>query len=414
MPAMAASGSKIWDAVVVGAGPAGCAAARLLAEAGLSTVLIEKEPLPRYKTCGGGLIARALAELPETTMQAVERVCHTATMQVVGSRRGYRAERPAPVVSMVMRERLDALLAEAAVRAGAELRDGTAVTHLNEDANGVTLHTGHGSLRARLLVAADGVNGPCARAAGWPRYHPAPAVEWEVETDSFTMDRLDGTARFDLWAVPGGYGWVFPKKTHLSVGMVAMQPRPRNPAIDLNGATSRYLQGLGISFHSAARHGHRIPIIPRSGPPAKGRVFLTGDALGLADAVTAEGISSALISGRLAAEAIVAMAAEPQTAAGHYARRLALEVFPDLAVTRLLGNVVYRRPWLVRAVLDCFSEPLGKRLTDVITGQRRYRDLGNRLRPFWHRLARITGGGDQLPPVTHSMASKASPSRESN
>ncbi|MGH7568410.1 MAG: FAD-dependent oxidoreductase, partial [Gemmatimonadales bacterium] len=112
---------SLYDVAVVGTGPAGCIAAHRLATAGLRVALLERETLPRYKTCGGGLVQRAVGLLPGDIAPIVERHCHRAEMHLVDAGLSFGVERATPLITMTMRDRLDAHLAAAAAGAGAEL-----------------------------------------------------------------------------------------------------------------------------------------------------------------------------------------------------------------------------------------------------------------------------------------------------
>src|SRR3989454_20887 len=205
----------MFDVAVVGAGPAGATAALTLARRGLSVALLERDALPRYKTCGGGLVGRALALLPPEVERVLERRCGQADLHLLDVYQHYRATRDppsAPIVATTMRERLDHVLASAAAGAGAALRAPCAVTGVTLEPRHVRLDTNTGPVTAAFVIAADGATGEVARLAGWgDGRHLIPALEYEARVDDATLDRFARVPRFDVGTVPYGYAWVFPK-----------------------------------------------------------------------------------------------------------------------------------------------------------------------------------------------------------
>ena len=357
------------DAIVVGAGPAGCSAAGRLAAAGARVLLLEKEKLPRYKACGGGLVARAtkVGELPEAPV--VQRALPVATLHLMNSGLHFMVQRPEPFLFMTMRADLDAWWCDRARAAGAEVRDGCPVQGLVQESEYVEVRTPAGRLRARWVIGADGARSRLARWAGWEAAVPAvPALEWEVPVREETLRRYAGAARFDFEVVPSGYAWVFPKGEHLSVGVLST----RRGAQDLNGVLQRYVERLGIDPNGAVqRHGALLPVAPRPGGAGRGRVLLCGDAAGFADPVTGEGISFALQSGALAAAAVLAGAPEPRRVRSHYRRALEQEMLGELRWARRLGRIL-ERPALRTALFRRAGAPLCEAMADVVSGQRSY------------------------------------------
>jgi len=292
-----------FDVLVVGAGPAGSAAAMHLARGGASVLLAEKARFPRDKPCGGGLTGRAVRALPCDVGPVVEHVVDRFELRL---RYGARFERGGdePMILMTQRRRLDAYLAERAAGAGADLRDDTRVDRLELDGGTVTATVGGHRVAAGVVVGADGANGIVAKAAGLgDEIVRGVALEGNVSWDALDPDRYRGRAVVELGVVPGGYGWVFPKGDHANLGVGGWGSEgPR-----LRSHLERLAAAHGVQ-HDALTDvkGHRLPMRPIGTTPAARRVLLVGDAAGLVDPLSGDGMYEAFVSARLAAEAILA------------------------------------------------------------------------------------------------------------
>lgn len=379
------------DVAIVGAGPAGCTAAAALARHGIHTVLLEKAVLPRYKTCGGGLVWRGIKILPPAVERVIEQRFHTATFCLPETHDVFTPQREQPIISMSMRDKLDQVLAEHAQIQGAQLQDQTAVEDLEETQADMILKTGQGRLRARFVIAADGAMSTVARKAGWPdERHLIPALEYELTLREADQVRLAATARFDFVDEQRGYAWIFPKQAHLSVGVLSTHQHPQG----LKQALKAYLTAQGAHPALAVKqHGFVIPAAPRR-TLARGRLVLTGDAAGLADPLTFEGISSAALSGQWAAQAIIEGALDPPQVRRTY-RRLLKPLLRDLKVARLLARTFYGMPRVRRALLRDYGGRFAEHLTDIYMGTRSYRgeltDLENYTDILRHLLPRRRG-----------------------
>ena len=361
----------IHDAVVVGAGPAGSAAAWRLAAAGARVVVLERARPPRYKTCGGGLVGRTLSLIPGTPDLRPERRCRSVQMNLLDSGSSFTVRRETPILTMVMRADFDFALLSQATRGGAELRSGCEFRSLVDEGETLRLQTSEGSLRTRFLLGADGATGQVGRQAGWPAAPPGtPALEAELTVSEETFQRFSEHARFDFGLPFPGYAWVFPKRSHLSAGVLCTR---RGPA-SLKSALATYLARIGIVPEESRMHGFQIPLKPRPGGFSRGRVLLVGDAAGLADPLTAEGISFSIRSGQLAAESLLSGAGRPVRVRREYRRRLRREILPELFAGRLLARLLYH-PGFADAVLPRVGQPLCEAMTEVFAGRRTYRGL---------------------------------------
>jgi geranylgeranyl reductase family protein len=316
----------IWDVAVVGAGPAGAAAARAAASAGARTLLLERAELPRYKRCGGGLIGLSQQAIrdggvdPSTLAKDdVGRVTFTSA----GRRRFTRST--AAFLPMVMRSELDAALVEVAVRAGAALRTGVTVGAYAEQDRVVTLGTSAGPVWARSVVGADGSQGRAAAYVGVELEHVDIGLEAELPTPAGSDWR--GHVLLDWGPVPGSYGWVFPKGDLLTVGVIG----DRTAGEAMRDYYRSFVAGLGLDLSTAVHDGgHMTRVRTLQSPLRRGSVLVAGDAAGLLEPWTREGISYALRSGAIAGRAAatdttsyddaVLAALGPEMAAGRRAR----------------------------------------------------------------------------------------------
>ncbi|MFC0007670.1 geranylgeranyl reductase family protein [Micromonospora siamensis] len=340
----------VWDLAVVGGGPAGLSAAHAAARAGVRTLVVERATHPRYKTCGGGLIGTSLAEVADRievpAHDHVDRVSFTRD-----GRRGFTRQAGEPLVAMVRREEFDDRLRAAAIMAGAEVREGVAVRALEEDPDGVRLRLAGGEqVRARTVVGADGSSGITSRHVGVRHRQVDLGLELEVPVPPVEQRRWRGRLLLDWGPVPGSYAWVFPKRDRLTVGVIAARGQGERTRAYLRDFVDRLgLSGLTPEHDS----GHLTRCREADSPLRRGRVLVVGDAAGLLEPWSREGISYALRSGRLAGEAVAAD--DPDA----YEREVRRRLVPEMRAGHRLLEVFERRPEVFHGLL---ATPAGWRM----------------------------------------------------
>lgn len=358
-----------FDVIVVGSGPSGAMAAYEAAQNGHHVAILEKENLPRYKTCGGGLVLRGRKHLPFDLSSVIEREFNSVQVFFSNSPYYYESFRDEPIISMVMREQFDHLLVGKAKEAGVVILEECALQRI-EFSDRLILTTSKGTLITRYLIAADGVYSPTAKMAGWKDDRKLiPALEFEVQVPAEDFLRLARAVRFDVDVVPQGYGWCFPKGEHLSIGVALLIKRK----INLRALYLEYLQHLGITeVIKEEAHGYQIPISHRTGSLAQKNVFLTGDAAGLADPLTAEGISNAIFSGVLAGQAVREHFERPDHAMVSYHSGLAKQLLPELKTAQFAADLFYNQKRIRNLLLEKYGQAGCEILVDIFTGERRY------------------------------------------
>lgn len=362
----------IYDVAIIGSGPSGASAAFHAAKLGLKTIIIEKETLPRYKTCGGGFVFRGRKHMPFDISEVVESEFNTVDIVFAEKNLSFKTQRDHPIITMIMRDSFDHLIVKKAQEFGVDLLQGEALIEI-KSGEIAELKTSNNLINSRFVIAADGALSPTAKLAGWTTETRmmCPALEYELEVSDEEFEKHKHAARFDIDAAPLGYGWSFPKKKHLSVGVGNFMKTKKNPK--LREYYHKYVESIGIKdIISFSAHGFIIPISPRTDGFVKQNVFLIGDAAGFADPVTAEGISNAIYSGKLCAKAIAESELDPNTAEQLYHEKLEAKMLPELRTGVKLSKLFYENKTLRNMMLKKFGQHLADAMTDVFMGDRTY------------------------------------------
>jgi geranylgeranyl reductase family protein len=332
-----------WDVVVVGAGPAGLAAAHAAASAGARTLVLERGQHPRYKTCGGGLVGASLAVVDAvgSALPARDHI-HAASFTHRG-RRGFTRRSKAPLLAMVRREEFDDALRESAVRAGAVVRQRSAVRGVEQDGSYAYARLADGTrVAGRYLVGADGSASVTARHVGVHCGQTDLGLELELPVAEPVRTRWRGRLLIDWGPLPGSYGWVFPKDDRLTVGVIAAKGYGEQTRAYLHDFVHR----LGLAgIEPVEDSGHLTRCRDADSPLVQGRVLVAGDAAGLLEPWTREGISYALRSGSAAGRA--AAAGDPDG----YVAELGRTLVPEMLAGQRLLAAFSRHPGLFHAAL---------------------------------------------------------------
>lgn len=377
---------------IVGAGPAGATAARRLAHAGVRVRLLDRAAFPRNKPCGGGISLRVLARFPYLEHELSRIATHTVHRLYLEGPDGASTvvEAGDAAALMIRRVEFDQLLVSLAVEAGAEFVGGVDIVRARETTESVELTARDGRrFDAPVVVAADGVHSVVARRLGLNTGWPATAIALDMmeETPRTSLRDVDPSAVWVAYGypppgnggsrggrgAPEGYAYMFPKRDHVNVGIGYLLSHYRRwiaaAPYELQRAFVDALRGRGIAEGGSVRSNFTPFLIPVGGPlrrPGRGRALVVGDAGGFVNGVTAEGIYYAMVSGDLAARAILMSGSSLDAMARRYRRACDREIGAELrdsvrlqrylfADVRRIARVIEaaaRRPALTRLVLD--------------------------------------------------------------
>ncbi|MEX2237063.1 MAG: NAD(P)/FAD-dependent oxidoreductase [Dehalococcoidia bacterium] len=366
---------ETYDCVVVGAGPAGSTAARLLASGGAKVLLLDRAEFPRDKPCGGGVTVRA-HELIPSSFDGWEQEIREARFSYK-EKPSFSYSAAQPLAYVTQRRKLDLFLAAEAEKSGATFRDGVKVTSVTVAGQISTVETSKDSYTARVAIGADGANGVVARAVGLtPRLTHWVALEGNA-VDPARVRQWSGALGFDFGSVPGGYGWLFPRGEHINIGVGGWESTGPQLRALLDVVSRHY----GVRAESLCDlKGHTLPLRRPGAQLAKGNVLLVGDAAALVDPLSGEGIHSALLSGVLAAKAVAGFLAG-RNALDQYQADVDRELSPELVTAARLHALFHRSPNLYLAVLKR-SPWIWRRLVSFVRGESTYATIRDSFGPL--------------------------------
>ncbi len=330
----------MYDVVIAGAGPAGATAACCLAESGVRVLLVDKATFPREKACGGGLQARLLKHIPVDLSPVIRSAMYGVTFTHQFGER-YTRSCPEPLVFGTLRREFDAFLVGHAVRRGATLLEATTVKGFEKRGDGsVDVSTSGGAFRGRVLVGADGANGVVRRALNdESAFFSQVGLYCEIDRGLIREENVDPRLmRVDWGTLASGYAWIFPKTDVINVGVGCPVPLGRSlreyfreflERERVLKADSPDLERLGVS-------GHKLPTLTGRTRLQDGNVILIGDAAGLIEPFTGDGISYGVHSGRLAAATIAAWLNGDCPDLSEYTDSVGREIAPEILHSRKL------------------------------------------------------------------------------
>jgi geranylgeranyl reductase family protein len=366
------------DVIVVGAGPAGATLAYELAKRGIGVLVLEKEKLPRYKCCAGGVTSKAAKLLDFDISEVVENVIYEITFTFnLGS--PYLGQHSQPLMYTVMRDVFDYFLVQRARQLGAALMDGQKITQIQVSGDWVEISTADNNFRSRLVVGADGAYSVVARELGMRRsIEYATGIESEIVVPEEELAKWKSRAQMELGCVSGGYAWVFPKRDHLSMGVACHTSKARH----LNRHHQKFLNSLSMGSYTIARSSsHLIPTCTKGGLVWQDKALLLGDAAGLADPLTGEGIYNAILSAQLAAPVIASSLAHDKVKLEDYQKAVDKKIMSELRIARVLSKFFARFPHLAFGMFKR-SDGVWRAGCGLMSGELKYADIKGRAGGF--------------------------------
>ncbi len=327
----------MFDVVIVGAGPAGTAAAFDLLEKGMTVLLLDKYKFPRKKACAGGITPKGYHLYKYDISSMVKRKCSALKINPP-EKKTFTITAPKTLCYMTNRTELDFFSLNKVLEKGAQFKIVNHIFSIEESSFGVDIKTSQGDFKAAYLIGADGANSRVRQLITKTKFYKKLfALEADVQVDSPSKYPME----FDFSKSAKGYFWIFPKDNHLNVGIYSTHLNDKPKLREL----IRFVRDRVGDVSLEAIKGYPICVGGAKYQPGSKRILLAGDAAGLAESLFGEGIYFALKSGQLAARAI--SRAYKQSGSANYEYRSCLKnIQSDLRIYDYSAALLYKFPWL--------------------------------------------------------------------
>lgn len=365
------------DVIIVGAGPAGATLGYELTRKGVDVLILEKERLPRYKPCAGGITVKAANLLNLNISPVIHQV-------IYGVRVNYKNKEftkwyDKPLIYMVMRDDFDHLLVQRAQATGAVLAENQMVSQLQVTSEGVEVLTNQDVFTTKIVVGADGANSIVAKNLGLMNgTELGIGIEAEIAVSKEKLANWDSLTGLNLGHIRGGYGWVFPKKDHLSIGIGGSLRQAKR----LKPCYQELLASHNLGSHEIIKlRSHFLPVRRKGMAIQRKRSLLLGDAAGLLDPLTGEGIYNAIRSSQISAPIIIQSLQTNNIDLKGYQEAVDKELMPELIASRALSRIF---TWFPGLYFDAIkgSDRLWQASCRLLRGEESYISLKKRLGAF--------------------------------
>jgi geranylgeranyl reductase family protein len=364
-----------YEVIIAGAGPAGSMLAIELAKKGISVLTLEKARFPRTKVCAGGVTIRAASLLPFDIQEVAENT-------ILGARLSYKfKEKKArvyekPLAYTVKRERFDHAFVLTAEKAGAVVREAAVIEHIDINKEMVKVWTADGEYSSAVLVGADGAGSRVRSLLGLSGGFES-GLGVDVLTPKPPHSRWEDLIQLDYGLVNGGYGWIFPQGDILSVGAGG----PLVSAKAMKPYVAAFMRSCGLEADGFRLRGHLMPVRKKGAPLIGVRSLLVGDAAGMIDPLTGEGIYYALKSALISVNAVVRFLKGESADLSEYQNDIARELVPELEVARSVQKINTVNPRLFFELLK-ENDRCWNAFCRLLRGEKTYVQMKSALGPL--------------------------------
>tara|TARA_Y100000590_G_scaffold109050_1_gene124223 strand:+ start:46686 stop:47813 length:1128 start_codon:yes stop_codon:yes gene_type:complete len=355
-----------FDVIIVGAGPSGCACAHELDKFNKKILLVDKHNFPRHKPCAGGITIKALNQLPIDISHLIQHHSYDMTFEFDEKYKIKLNNQDGSCV-MVIREDFDKFFFDETLKLDINFLKIKNIQNIKKNNNKIFLEIDDKKFRCNYLIGADGANSVIRKMTTTLSYkNPVYAFEGIVKKNQLNKDSVT-----EFVFNNRGYGWIFPKKDHLNVGIGNLinrnnDTKPNKKDLydfvqkklntdEISNITGFPIGTEGDNYHSTEN------------------IFLVGDAAGLSESLLGEGIYNAIISGQYAAKSIIAGEKHNTSDAKHFYNTFLYKLTKELRLYRKGSNLLYNYPKLTyflmkfglgKKFMDGYSQ--GKTLTEII------------------------------------------------
>ncbi|MFB3896758.1 MAG: NAD(P)/FAD-dependent oxidoreductase [bacterium] len=338
----------MYDVIVIGLGPAGATAAYTLSKAGLQVLALEKQGLPRYKPCGGGITPKIkkILSFPDW-----EPLIENTIYDLILSFKGKDTQRfhaKQPLAYLISRDKFDFYLVEKALHAGTQIHASEPVIGISMKSDSIEIKTEKQTYLTKYLIGADGAPSFTAHTASTTQ-KPKP-IYWTgltSEVNATLKKELEAPIDHAIYIyfgnIPSGYGWIFPKQNRYAIGIAGYQHKLKQP----QRVFTRFLESQSMLEHIQLNKpaAHLIPVYQSNSPKLlDNRILLVGDAAGLVDPYLGEGIYYAIRSGQIAGQTIQDAITNNSPDLSAYTETIRTEFDEQFRIAQLICDAVYRVP----------------------------------------------------------------------